>query len=198
LGEFNAGSDFSTPPAAGSVILRFGYLTTRNNWWFAIDDVMIEADPDPTASGLACEYEIVNGTYSGGTLLDVATSDNSDLVVRRSNSSISGVVSIDFKGVSLNPNPSNFEFTLEASGFFRFTVTQSIQLYDYDAGQFVEVDLRNATQSVDQTVVVNGTGNLGRFVENGTGCVRTRIVYTSSRQRQQFSANIDKACWSFN
>ena len=195
LAEFNAGTDFTATPS-GTMILRFGYLMSGNNWWFAIDDVMVEANPDP-ATVLPCEVNVINGNQTGGTVADVATSNDTDLVVRRSNSSIAGVIDLEFKGVSQNPNPSNFEFTLEAAGFFRFTVTQSIQLYDYDAGAFVEVDLRNASQFVDSTVVVNGTGDLGRFVENGTGCVRARILYTSSRPRQSFSVNIDKACWAF-
>lgn len=193
--EFNAGSDFTATPS-GSMILRFGYIMAGNNWWFALDDVMVEADPAPSTA-LPCETIVVNGNHTGGTIADLATSDDSDFVVRRSNSSINGVVDLEFKGVSLNPNPSNFEFTLEGAGFFRFVVTQSIQLYDYDAGEFVEFDLRNASQQVDQTVVVNGTGNLGRFVEDGTGCVLARVLYTSSRPRQAFSVNIDKACWGF-
>jgi hypothetical protein len=39
---FRAGVDF-TAVDSDSMILRFGYLDAGNNWWFAVDDVMVEA-----------------------------------------------------------------------------------------------------------------------------------------------------------
>ena len=43
LGMFNAGVDFPAE-ASGGMILRFGYLCADNNWWFAFDNVLVEAD----------------------------------------------------------------------------------------------------------------------------------------------------------
>ena len=39
-----AGTDFTAPAGATSMILRFGYLNADNNWWMAIDNVLIRAE----------------------------------------------------------------------------------------------------------------------------------------------------------
>ena len=43
LGMFQAGVDFPAV-ASPSMILRFGYLCADNNWWFAFDNVLVDAD----------------------------------------------------------------------------------------------------------------------------------------------------------
>lgn len=45
-----AGSDL---PAlnSNSMILRFGLIDAQNNWWFAIDEVLVEADPQAFVAG---------------------------------------------------------------------------------------------------------------------------------------------------
>lgn len=42
-GVFTAGTDF-TASQSSQMILRFGYLNADNNWWFAIDNVRVEAE----------------------------------------------------------------------------------------------------------------------------------------------------------
>ena len=43
LAMFSAGIDFPAETAS-TVTLRFGYLCADNNWWFAFDNVLVEAD----------------------------------------------------------------------------------------------------------------------------------------------------------
>ena len=119
-----------------------------------------------------------------------------DFSVFRNPAQTSGVVEVEIKTVSPVASPTTFEFSLEASGFFRTPVIQSIKFFDYTAGTFVEVDSRNASRFTDSTSVAVGTGDLSRFVEPGTGCVLTRVLYTSVTPRQSFSAAIDQVFWT--
>ncbi len=116
-------------------------------------------------------------------------------IVQRNPSQTTGVVEVEIKSISPVANPTELEFTLESSGFFRTPVIQSIQLYDYDADAYVEFDSRNTSRFVDDVAVAVATGDLSRFVEDGTGCVMARVVYTSPVRRQSFSVAIDQGFW---
>ena len=64
LGVFTAGQDFPAV-ASSSMILRFGYLCADNNWWFAYDNVLIDAEAGEFIVGdVNCDGEV--------NLLDVA------------------------------------------------------------------------------------------------------------------------------
>jgi hypothetical protein len=126
----------------------------------------------------------------------VCTSNNVDFSTQRNPTQATGIVEVELKAMTSIANPATFEFTLEAAGFFRSTVIQSIEFFDYDAGEFVEVDSRNASRFVDSVAVAVGQGDLSRFVEDGTGCVLTRVLYTSQVRRQAFSTAIDQVFWA--
>ena len=63
-GDFLTGQQISTaivdfvPTQSNTMILRFGYLNADNNWWYAVDEVQVQADPinyvkgDADGSGL--------------------------------------------------------------------------------------------------------------------------------------------------
>ncbi len=63
LATYNAVVDFD-PKQSNTVILRFGYLLADNNWWFAIDNVSVEADPinyvkgDANNNGTANNFDL--------------------------------------------------------------------------------------------------------------------------------------------
>ena len=147
-------------------------------------------------SGLADSITVVRGIQTGGTVADLHESDNVDYSVQRNPAQTSGVVELEIKTTSPVASPTTFEFSLEASAFFRTPVIQSINFFDYTTGTFVEVDSRNASRFTDSTVVSVGTGDLSRFVESGTGCVLTRVLYSSTSPRQAFSASLDQAFWT--
>ena len=75
---------------------------------------------------------------------------------------------IEVKGFSPVASPSSLEVTLEGSVFARSQVYQTIELYDYVAGVWEQVDARAATRFTDSTVTLAATGDLSRFVEGGT------------------------------
>ncbi len=150
----------------------------------------------PQSVALPESITVIRGIQTGGTVADLLASDNVDYSVQRSPAQTSGVIEVELKTVSTIANPTTFEFSLEASAFFRTPVIQSIRFYDFTAATFVEVDSRNASRFTDSTSVAVGTGDLSRFVEPGTGCVLTRVLYTSSVPRQAFSASLDQTFWT--
>lgn len=50
----------SNPPDAESMVVTFGYFNTRNNWWWAIDNVRVLAGESPNGDLPALEFS-VNG-----------------------------------------------------------------------------------------------------------------------------------------
>ncbi len=149
----------------------------------------------PRTETTANSVTVIRGIQTGGSLDDICTSNNVDYSIQRNPIQATGVVEVEVKTVTSVGTPTKLEFTLEAAGFFRSTLIQSIEFFDYDAGAFVEVDSRDTSRFSDSITVAAGTGDLTRFVEEGTGCVLTRILYTSVARRQAFSAAIDQVFW---
>lgn len=141
-------------------------------------------------------FQVTRGTYASGRLGDLATSDNSDLSIRRAINDIQSRTEFEVKSISPLANPASLEFTLEGAVFARSQVTQTIELYDYVASSWELLDSRNANRFSDTTVTVPATGNLSRFVEAGTMCMEARIRYRSANPRQQFSSNTDRTVWT--
>jgi hypothetical protein len=157
---------------------------------------VLTIDFSPPQTGLPESITVIRGIHIGGTVADLHASDNVDYSIQRNPAQTSGVIEVEMNSVSSVASPTTFEFTLEASAFFRSTVIQSIRFFDYTAGVFVEVNAQNASRFTDSTVVAIGTGDLSRFVEPGTGNVVTRVLYTSIAPRQAFSASLDQAFWT--
>ena len=57
-------------------------------------------------------------------------------------------------------------------------------------------DSRLANRFTDLSTEAWPAGDLSRFVEAGTGCMRARVRFVSTNPRQQFQANIDQMIWS--
>lgn len=132
---------------------------------------------------------------SGGTEA-LADSDDVDLSMQRATSDIQARTEFEASSFSPTASPSFMEVTLEGSVFARSQVDQSIELYNYTAGGWEQVDARAATMTVDSTVTVLLDGDLSRFVEPGTLSVHARISYQSTVARQQFSSNTDQFIWT--
>jgi hypothetical protein len=152
----------------------------------ATDIVPVEVVPD--------SYQLTAGINVSGGLQELTDSDDSDLVIRPF-----GPTNAEFeiKGVSPFDNPSAFEVTLEASVSPIFSnVDQVIELYDYDAEAWGEVDVRRAGRIDDDVATVAATGDLSRFVETGTRCVKARICFTSNNARRRFVSATDQFKWT--
>jgi hypothetical protein len=144
----------------------------------------------------ADSFLVTRGAHVSGGLMELATSDNTDLSLQRATADIQSRTEFEVKAVSPVANPSSLEVTLEGAVFARSQVNQTIELYDYAAAAWEQVDTRAATRFTDSTVVVAATGDLSRFVEAGTMCIEARIRYQSLNPRQQFSSNTDQFIWT--
>jgi hypothetical protein len=136
------------------------------------------------------------GTYVSGDINSIATSDNSDYVIRRATSDTVSRTEFVVTGSSSTTSPSSFDVTLEGAVFARSTVVQSIFLFNYVTASYEMVDMRNASNMVDSTVMVSATGDLSRFVDQTTMEVRARVLFQSAAApRQRFSSNTDMFIW---
>ena len=111
---------------------------------------------------------MTRGDYVSGDEASLAESDNVDFVIRRSGTDTRARTEFEVLGTSRTAIPPSFEVTLEGSVFARSTVIQTIELWDYVAGDWELVDTRNATNQVDSTATVAATGDLSRFVDQTT------------------------------
>ena len=137
------------------------------------------------------------GQYVGGGIAELAESDNADYQMRRSNNDLQSRTEFEVKSTSPTATPTRFEFTLKGSVFARGNVVQTIEFFDYVAGDWELVDTTNAARAPmpDKVVTATATGDLSRFVEAGTLCIAARIRYKSDRNRQKFASNTDQAIW---
>ena len=141
---------------------------------------------------------VLRGEISSGTVGNVRVSDNVDLSLRHNQSSIQSVVELETFGVSHTLAPTHFEFTLESSVFARGDVTQTIWLWNYQTSDYEQIDQRSASRFGDQIVSVVPEGDLSRFVQPGTGNLRSKIQFQSFNNRWILSANIDQVIWAIS
>ena len=154
------------------------------------------ANSTATANPILDSFLVTRGIYVSGGVLELAASDNTDLSIRRATSDTLSRTEFEVKEVSPVASPSSLEVTLEGSVFARTQVNQTIELFDYVANAWEQIDTRAATRFTDSAVTVAATGDLSRFVEAGTMCIQARIRYQSPVARQQFSSNTDQFFWT--
>lgn len=168
----------------------------------SIKTLTVEKNPvtDPGGGGdfFVETLSVINGINSGGFVGDLDDSDNVDFTLRRNQASVAAICEIEIQSTSAVDSPTQFDLTVEASAFYRTEVIESISMFDYDAGSFEIVASEDASRFVDSVVVGSGTGDLSRFVEDGTGAVLARVRFRSSVPRQSFSVSIDQIFWTIN
>jgi hypothetical protein len=161
--------------------------------------VLFPAEIEALASAAvvyADSFLVTRGQYVAGGLPEIAESDNADLLIRRATSDVQSRTEFEVKAVSPLAIPASMEVTLESAVFARSQVNQTIELYDYVTGAWEQVDTRAASRFTDSTVTVAATGDLSRFVEPGTMCMKARVRYQSPVARQLFSSNTDQFIWT--
>lgn len=138
---------------------------------------------------------VTRGVHASGGIAELAESDNNDVGIQRSTSDIQAMTEFEVKSVSPTEHPAQMEVTLEGAVFARSGVTQTIQLFNYEVGDWETVDSCLAQRLTDSVVNVVLAGDLSRFVEPGTRCIEARIQFRSMSPRQQFSSNTDQFIW---
>lgn len=151
-------------------------------------DICTKVTPD--------QITVTRGTYVSGGIPELALSDDADLTIQRQSSDLQSRTEVEVKGLSPTATPSLLEVTLEGSVFARGQVIQTIELFDYSAGSWEQIDSRDADQFNDASITVAATGDLSRFVEADTNSVEARIRFQSPVNRQKFASNTDQFIWT--
>lgn len=139
---------------------------------------------------------VTRGNLASGSVSDLAESDNDDVSIQRNSTDIQSRTEFEVSSSSPSASPTSMEVTLEGSVFARSTVTQVIELFNFDSDGWEQVDSRAASRFSDAEVNVQVTGDVARFVEAATLNIKARIRYQSTNPRQQFSSNSDQFVWT--
>ena len=143
-------------------------------------------------------FAVTRGLQSGGSLADLWESDNLDLSGQRSATDLQSRIEFEVEHFSAIANPSLMEFQVEAAVFARGAINQTIEMFDFENGDWVEVDSRLASRFSDSTTAAQPSGPLTRFVEPGTQRVLSRVRFQSPNPRRLFSAGVDQLIWLVN
>jgi hypothetical protein len=96
--------------------------------------------------------------------------------------------------------PSELSFRVEAKivGGPVGDVIQSVEMFNYQTNDFEFVDIRPVS-NIDESVVIDATGNVTRFVQAGTGEITVRMIWKSESFVGApffWSLDIDEAVWT--
>ena len=144
-------------------------------------------------------FNRIRGVFVSGDLFDVAESDDSylkyqpGLTLNRSEPP----VWIEFEGTLPTDSPTSLSVTLEASANTP-NITQTIEAFNWLTGQYEQVDSQSASFNDDSVVTVDLTADIGKYVELGTGAVKTRTGWKSGGLVLQFpwTICIDQVVWT--
>lgn len=149
----------------------------------------------------ADSINVILGFLESGQLSDVDDSDDARLCYLRGNpfSPTLPAIWLEFHGVLPTDNPSELAVTLEAH-VNDIGISQGIEMYNFVTNQFENVDTRDATRNVDSVANIVLTGDVTRFVESGTGKVRTKVTYAADGTGflLNWKSCIDQFIWQFD
>ena len=125
-------------------------------------------------------FNVEVGSVNSGGLPELLTSDDQRAVLNPVFLASRYQLAFTVDAASPTETPDSIEFSVESNSFsFVGTVEQKIQVFNYDTGQFQTIDNRVVT-ATDTVISVTLSGDLSRYVENGTGAIQARISYQTS------------------
>ena len=129
---------------------------------------------------------------------DLHTSDDSKVQMRRDQTALDAITTIEVVGYSSVSQPDGMEIVFEAAVFARSAVDQSIRLFNYQINDWENIDTRQASRFNDQLIIVSPAGDLSRFVQPETGQMQAQLEFKSRSRRQQFGSSVDTFGWLIN
>jgi hypothetical protein len=153
---------------------------------------------DPEYTTLPYSFDLIRGLGTGGSRQDTVASDDlrqrfrPGIVFTTQQSPIEMV----FTARSPFASPAELRFHLESQGTSP-SLRQKIEMFDWDASKYVEVDERAMTVS-DSTVDIVRTDS-NRFIDDAEQTVRVRVSYRANGPvfLYPWEPRIDRAAWSF-
>jgi hypothetical protein len=139
------------------------------------------------------------GSILGGGVADLASSDDSKLVVRPGAVLTSAENPVQVILESTNPasNPlTQLSFVAESSATAT-GIREEISLYNFSTGQYDLLNTRIIT-GTDSTATVNVTTTNAQYIESGTKLMRARLGYKATTPLLVFpyQVRIDAATWT--
>jgi hypothetical protein len=146
-------------------------------------------------------FDVVVGENVQGGLPELASSDNQRMNIESSvppeaDATNNLEVRLVLERQLASPTPSTLAVRLEGNATVP-QCSQSIELFNFQTGQYETVDVRLASENTDAVADVQPGGSPLRFVQTGTGLVRARVKFIQSPLVSEilWSARIDQFVW---
>ncbi len=149
-------------------------------WQGNLHETLVARFTKESLTIMADSVEVVLGGNVTGQLSDVDESDDSYLKIDRGNpgSPLLPSIIVDFEATLSTDTPNSLKVILE-SKVNDSPNTQKILMFNNNTNSFEEVDARPSPTS-DTVSHIQLEGDVTRFVQTGTGIIRTRVSYTTS------------------
>ncbi|MEX2243823.1 MAG: right-handed parallel beta-helix repeat-containing protein [Fimbriimonadaceae bacterium] len=144
-------------------------------------------------------FSVIWGILMSGSLESLVASDDVRTNIAGSVTGHRGApnAQVELSGTSPLSQPAQLTLKLEAQTdlFPLGQVSQRIEMFDFVAQQWVQVDQRFATIT-DSVASYSVTSNAGRFVEPGTRRIHARLTWFGGSQISRTQGpKIDQFCW---
>ena len=153
----------------------------------------------PVFTDIPVSYSISRGSYDSGSVGSLVAIDGDYLEILGlpGAGTIAPQIQVVFHGTSSVAAPASLNLSLTAH-VTQPDVTQKIELWDYQASNWVLVNSQSAS-TVDSTVVGTGS-NPGRFVQAGTNAVQARVSWRLTRASRIpfWLAGVDQLVWTIS
>ncbi len=144
------------------------------------------------------EFNVIRGFQTDGDLTDVLESDDCYLKFNPgiTLSSSEPPVWLEFLGTLPSDSPTSLIVTLEASAN-TVGLRQTIDAFNWNTGQYEQVDARAAAFNNDLVVTVDLTANIADYVGSGNGAIKTRTGWRPSGPTLLYpwTVRIDQVVW---
>jgi hypothetical protein len=137
--------------------------------------------PPQTKGTVPDDFTAIRGLQIAGGLDDVLESDDSYLKFQPGIvlSPMEPPVWIEFGGTLPDDSPTTLHFSVEASAN-TIGLTQTIEVFNFNSGQYELVDLRAASVNSDLVATIDLSAEISNVVQSGTGAVKSRIGWRAT------------------
>ena len=192
-GRWGDYSSVQVDPATGQFWAHHEYAVSGSwrTWVTTLDVPNGIVNPD--------SFNIIRGSLLGGDVTDLYLSDDQYLQIRNGLTfdASEAPVWLQLDAVSPTTTPAGMQFTLEAHVSSPGVITQFIELYNYQAGAYEQVDARLVT-TADAATTVDVTGDPARFVNPDTGAMNAQLRWkpTGLTMGNTWIISIDQSVWN--
>jgi hypothetical protein len=211
-GQMFLGSTSVTTDAAGNAEFDVSLSATVPSGWVITSTATLEPigstsefseclpiESETLTQVVSDSFNVLRGFFVSGTLPDTFDSDDSYLRFKPGitlNSS-EPPVWLEFVGTLPSDAPTSLSVTLEAQAN-TLGLTQTIDMFNWNSGQYVPVDSRAVSFNTDSVATINLSASISDYVQAGTGTVKTRTGWRASGfvLLYPWTVSIDQVVWS--